>query len=456
MKLRLVTAGAGAAWESALVQACQAGQVAAQVVHRCYDLGDLLAVAAAGQAEVAAVAADTRWLDRDALARLAAAGLAVVGVAPAGDEASERRLRQLGLLQVASDSDPPDALVEQARAALGAEPGAEEIGPPDQAAPPPDRVAPPPDQREASPDQPATAPSPERDARHLLAAVWGPKGAPGRTTVAVNLAFEAAAAGGEVLLVDADTYGGAVAQTLGFLDDAPGLGWAARLAGRGELDVPRLWRSVRRAAPGGPRVLPGLPRAELWTEVRPGTWEAMLELFRVAFPVTVVDAGFCLEEDEELLYDQVRLRRNAVTRLAVERADLVVAVARADPVGLHAFIRGYQELRDLGIPASRVRVVVNQLRPGMFGGDPADQVRAALRRYLGVEPAVVVPYDRAGVDAALLAGQALREARPGCAAQAALARLAGVLFPVPAPPARRARRRSRHPGHAGATAGSGP
>jgi hypothetical protein len=190
VKLRLVTAGAGAAWESALVQACQAGQVAAQVVHRCYDLGDLLAVAAAGQAEAAVVAADTRWLDRDALAQLAAAGLAVVGVAPAADEASERRLRQLGLVQVAFDGDPPDALVERAREALAAEPGEEEAPP-------------------ASPDQ-VPAP-PKRDARHVLAVVWGPKGAPGRTTVAVNLAFEAAASGAEVLLVDADTYGGAVA-----------------------------------------------------------------------------------------------------------------------------------------------------------------------------------------------------------------------------------------------------
>jgi MinD-like ATPase involved in chromosome partitioning or flagellar assembly len=435
VKLRLVTAGAGAAWESALVQACQAGQVAAQVVHRCYDLGDLLAVAAAGQAEAAVVAADTRWLDRDALAQLAAAGLAVVGVAPAADEASERRLRQLGLVQVAFDGDPPDALVERAREALAAEPGEEEAPP-------------------ASPDQ-VPAP-PKRDARHVLAVVWGPKGAPGRTTVAVNLAFEAAASGAEVLLVDADTYGGAVAQTLGFLDDAPGLGWAARLAGRGELDVLRLRQSVRRAAPGGPRVLPGLPRAELWTEVRPGDWEAMLDLFRVAFRVSVVDAGFCLEEDEELLYDQVRLRRNAVTRLAVERADLVVAVARADPVGLHAFIRGYQELRDLGVPAGRIRVVVNQLRPGMFGGDrPAEQVRAALRRYVGIEPVAVVPYDRAGVDAALLAGQALREARPGCPAQAALARVTEALFPAPAVPPRRSRR-SRRPGHATATAGPGP
>ena len=244
----MVTAGVGAAWEAALVQACQAGQVAARVLHRCYDLGDLLAVAAAGQAEVAVVAAGTRWLDRDALARLAAAGLAVVGVTAAGDEDGERRLRQLGLLHVASDADPPEALVDQARAALAK-----------------------PDPEDASPE-PDVPPPADGDTRRVLAAVWGPKGGPGRTTVAVNLAFEAAAVGGEVLLVDADTYGGAVAQTLGFLDDAPGLAWAARLAGRGELDALRLWQSVRRAAPGGPRVLPGLPRAELWTEVRPGTW----------------------------------------------------------------------------------------------------------------------------------------------------------------------------------------
>jgi Flp pilus assembly CpaE family ATPase len=441
VKTRLVTAGAGAAWEAALVQACNAGQVAAQVVHRCYDLGDLLAVAAAGQAEAAVVAAGTRWLDRDALARLAAAGLAVIGVAPAGDEDGERRLRQLGLQHIASDADPPEALVDRARAVLAAEPESDdEPRVPGDVAQAPGEAAVPPD----------------TDPRRLLVAVWGPKGAPGRTTIAVNLAFEAAAGGGEVLLVDADTYGGAVAQTLGFLDDAPGLAWAARLAGRGELDAPRLWRATRRAAARGPRVLPGLPRAELWTEVRPGTWEALLELFRVAFPLSIVDAGFCLEEDEELLYDQVRFRRNAVTRLAVQHADLVVAVARADPVGLHGFIRGYQELRDLGVPAGKIRVVVNQLRPGMFGGDrPAEQVRAALGRYAGIEPAAVVPYDRTGIDAALLAGQALREARLGCPAQQALARLAAVLFPAHAARPRRTRRRSGTPRHP-AAARAGP
>jgi len=191
MRTRLVTAGVGADWEAALVAACQEGRLPAEVLHRCYDLGDLLAVAAAGQAEVALIGAATRWLDRDALARMAAAGLAVVGVAPAGDEDSERRLRQLGLQYVGSDADPPAALVDLARAALAAEPA--------------------PGEEPTEPVEPQAPP--DAEGRRTLIAVWGPTGAPGRTTVAVNLAFEAAPLAGEVLLVDADTYDGTVAHT---------------------------------------------------------------------------------------------------------------------------------------------------------------------------------------------------------------------------------------------------
>jgi Flp pilus assembly CpaE family ATPase len=190
-------------------------------------------------------------------------------------------------------------------------------------------------------------------------------------------------------------------------------------------------------------VLAGLPRADLWTEIRPSTWESLLDLLRVTFPVTVVDVGFCLEEDEELLYDHVRFRRNAVSRLALQRADTVVAVTRADPVGLHDFVRGYQQLRELGVSASRVRVVVNLVRGGLFGGDAIGQIRAALTRYLGLEPMAFVPYDRAALDAALMAGQALREARPGSPAQQALAALAASVLGLPPAPQQRRRRRRR-------------
>jgi len=505
MRLRLVTVGAGAAWEADLVRACQAGEVAAEVLQRCYDLGDLLAAAAGGRAEVAIVAGELRWMDRDALSRLATTGLRVVGVVPTASEDTERRLRQLGLQQLGHASDPPAMLVKLARAAVTTEaaPAAApqtgtgtrtRSGSPSEGAlvhnplpfgeageaetlpvPAPSLSAAPPEVAaddagagagagdpgaveagvDAAPADLADPSDPsgrfgsgfELDAAHAqrgIIVVWGPKGAPGRTTIAVNLAFESVPLAGETLLVDADTYGGTIAQALGFLEDYPGLAWAARLASRGELDSLRLWQAARRAGADGPRVLAGLPRAELWTEVRPSTWEALLDLFQVAFPLTIVDVGFCLEEDEELLYDQVRLRRNAVTRLALQRADLVVAVARADPVGLHDFIRGYQQLRELDVPAERVSVVVNQVRGGSFGGDqPAEQIRAALRRYTGIDPAAMIPYDRAGMDAALMAGQALCEARASSAARQALLTLAASILDPPATTRRQQTRRRR-------------
>ncbi len=462
MRLRLVTAGVGAPWESALARACQDGSVPAVVVQRCYDLGDLLASAVAGKSEVAMVAAGVRWLDRETLARVGAGGLAVVGVVPAGDEEAERRLLQLGVDYVIPDTTRPSVLVDLAKAVLAARrnhrpESGKSLGTPGDPAGPTDPShtedtaaaksmrgaaaatgsgrgsSPGPRTPSGRPTQ-TQAPADSSDGHqreHSVIVVWGPKGAPGRTTIAINLAFESLPLAGETLLVDADAYGGSIAQMLGFLDDCPGLAWAARLAGRGELDGPKLRRATRRAGPYGPRILAGLPRAELWTEVRPSTWESLLGLFRVSFPLTVVDVGFCLEEDEELLYDHVRFRRNAVTRLALQRADTVVAVARADPIGLHDFVRGYQQLRELGVSPGRIRVVVNQVRGGLFGGDAIGQIRAALTRYLGLEPWAFVPYDRAGADAALMAGQALREARPGSPAQQAMAALASSILGMP-------------------------
>ena len=80
--------------------------------------------------------------------------------------------------------------------------------------------------------------------RGRVVAVWGPTGAPGRTTVAVGVADEAARLGVSTLLVDADVYGGVVAQVLGLLDESPGLAGAARQASAGGLDGARCsgWR----------------------------------------------------------------------------------------------------------------------------------------------------------------------------------------------------------------------
>jgi Flp pilus assembly CpaE family ATPase len=98
-------------------------------------------------------------------------------------------------------------------------------------------------------------------------------------------------------------------------------------------------------------------------------------------------------------------------------------------------------LRELDVPADRIRVVVNQLRAGLFDGDAASQIRAALSRYLGVEPVAFIPYDRAALDASTFVTRSIAEVCPGSPAGRALADLTRSMLGIPAQRVRRWRRR---------------
>jgi Flp pilus assembly CpaE family ATPase len=287
--------------------------------------------------------------------------------------------------------------------------------------------------RQALPDPapsppPAPVAEPPAPADGQVVAVWGPTGAPGRTTVAVTLAGETAALGRSCLLVDADVYGGVVAQVLGLLDESPGIAAAARLANAGSLDVAGLARLARQVDPHL-RVLTGTARADRWPELRPAAVEEVLRLARRLAVTTVVDCGFSLEQDEELAYDTAAPRRNGATLAVLEAADTVVVVGSGDPVGLQRLVRGLAELKEV-VPGVQPLVVVNRVRPSAVPGDAAAEIRAALGRYAGVSEPVLVPLDVAGVDAALAGGRLLHEASPGSPARAALAALAASLAGV--------------------------
>ena len=86
MALQVFTAVTGAAWESELVGALDRADHGVTVVRRCVDVSELLAVAATGTGQAALLSAELRRLDGDAVARLEAAGVAVVGLVEPGDE----------------------------------------------------------------------------------------------------------------------------------------------------------------------------------------------------------------------------------------------------------------------------------------------------------------------------------------------------------------------------------
>jgi Flp pilus assembly CpaE family ATPase len=431
MAVQVFTAVTGAAWESTLVGALDRADHGVTVVRRCVDVSELLAAAATGTGQAALLSAELQRLDGDAVTRLTAAGVAVVGLVEPGDERAAERLRQLGVPFVLPADADAEVIAQALREAVAGVPtSSRHVADPGAALP---ALGVP----EVAADRPV--------GRGRLVAVWGPTGAPGRTTVAVGLADEAARMGASTFLVDADVYGGVVAQVLGLLDDSPGLAGAARQAGAGTLDAATLVRLAWSVRPHL-RVLTGLARADRWPELRPAAVATVLEVARELAELVVVDCGFNLEDDEELSFDTAAPRRNGATLAVLAAADTVLCVSGADPVALQRSVRALDDLRE-ALPGVDPVLVVNQVRRGPVPGDPRHEIAAAIQRFTGRTVAHFLPADRRATDAALAAGLTLAEAAAGSPLRAGLRALAASLARVAEPAAgRRGPRRNRRAG----------
>ena len=270
VKLDVLCAADGASWEQRLVTGFEAGRHPVAIVRRCVDIVDLLAVATSGQGRAALVAADLPRFDAHAIDRLTSCQVVAVGVLARGDADAAERLRRAGVDYVVPEDAEPgvvaSVLVEAVRAGS---PGAEARH----------------DSREFADPAAALPLSPLADdpvieldgsARGKVVAVWGPTGAPGRTTVAVTLADEIAGLGRQSLLVDADVYGGAIAPMVGLLDESPGIAAACRQAAAGRLDPAALaalcWQLT--------------PRLRVLTRLR--TWYRLLGAVMATSPFVAV------------------------------------------------------------------------------------------------------------------------------------------------------------------------
>ena len=231
--------------------------------------------------------------------------------------------------------------------------------------------------------------------------VWGPAGAPGRSTVAVEIAVEIARGAAGVALVDADSHAPSLALTLGLADEGPGFAAACRQAEVGGLDARELTRISIPLGRTGVDVLTGINRPSRWPELSEARVGAALETCRAWVEHTVVDVAASLERDEEIVSDLDGPRRNAATLAALSSADLVVAVTAADPVGISRFLRQMPEVRGI-VGDTPIVVVANRLRPGALGVDARGQVRRTLERFGSVRDVWFVPQDPRSADAALL------------------------------------------------------
>jgi len=278
----------------------------------------------------------------------------------------------------------------------------------------------------------ADAPAPAPHTRGTVIAVWGPAGSPGRTTLAIAIAAEIAAAGFTVALADVDTHSASVAPALGLMDEAPGFAAACRLAGADSLDRAELERIGQRHDAGDSSfwVLTGIGQPSRWPELSADRVLATIDECRRWVDYVVLDTASNLESDEEISSDMFAPRRNAATVTALREADHIVAVASADPVGLARFLRAHGDLADVAVTLE-ITVVANKVRASAIGLGPAAQVTQTLSRFGGIDDPVLVPWDQQAMDAAVLSARTLAEVAPKSAARLAIRRLvADRLLPV--------------------------
>lgn len=373
------------------------------VVARCDNANELSSILAGCGAELALVAAESRYLTDRLMAEADRVGVRLIALADTDDGA--HLAARLSLYEVVRADSGWDAVEAAIRG----------------------------DQLRVTPTRPKTD-------RGEVVAVWGPAGSPGRTTIAVNLAAELAAAGRTVALADVDTHSASIAPTLGLLDEAPGFAAACRLAGANSLTLEQLERIGQRyqSAHGSFWVLTGIGRPSRWPELSAERVVDTLQECRTWVDYTVVDTGASLENDEEISSDLHSPRRNAATIAALREADHVIAVGAADPVGLSRFLRAHVDLMET-LATDRVTVVMNKLRSSAIGASPSAQVEASLERFGGIMSPVLVPHDQGALDAAVLTGSTLYDTAAKSPARLAIGALATERILPPAPERERTR-----------------
>lgn len=424
--------------EERLAQEFASARGNVRIARRCADLAELIAAATAGIGTVALICSEQQGFDREVVAELRDHHVSTIALVPDIDGWQTGRMHALGVhgvCQIDESTDKLQALltapVREQENSTSADPNGDPRAEPGSHHADLLRAT-----RDTDSDDDGVAGLPKRG---CVVAVWGPGGAPGRTSLAINLATElaaspaawprtsrdapATAAGTEVLLVDADTHNPSLAQHLAMLDESAGLALAARSAGQGRLDLIRLAELTPRLDKHL-RVLSGIGRPVRWPEAPSSSLDIVWDRARELADFTIVDAGADMESDEALTYDTRAPQRNGATLSALAAADLVIIVGAADPVGIQRLVRALAEHDEagLGLRAERM-VVVNRVRSSVTGAHPQATLRDALARYAGVEVDVLIPDDPQGFDAAILAGQTLAEAQPHSPARRVIAEL---------------------------------
>ena len=310
---RIATVLSAREWEPKLVDAARRDPTV-RVVRRAYEPQDL---DRAGPLDIVVVGAETSWITPSRIRSIRRSGTRVVGVYPSGDRPGHELLRRGGVDVALPDSTPAEDLLSAASMV-------------------------------------AADSLPSIQAGRLIS-VTGPRGAPGRTEVAVALA-QTIARKTPTAIVDLDIDAPGVAFRLG-LGPGPGLVDLVDAARSGDQE----WQST---GPGRLTVVGGSGLPSTHSGSTFNTAE-LLDTVLTSFTVSVADIGPWRIDNSTL-----------------STSDATVLVCDAHPTSL---IRAARLVHDWEGPVPYV--VLNRA-----GSPPDETTLRTARRALGLEPHTTLPH----------------------------------------------------------------
>lgn len=379
----LVLALTGLHAEGDVVRSLTGAHAPARISRRVTDVVGLLAACGAGLADGALVAARFPGLDAGVLQRLRDAGVMCWGIVDPEDDDGHQLLRDRGLPVAVVGGDVASAM----RALI--------------------------EERAGTPNSPgATAGS--------LIVVTGPAGAPGRSTVALNVAAECP----EALLVDADPSAPSLAFQLDLDPAATGILAASRAAQLGVLTPPALL-AASQAAGDGLHVVTGVAAPARVGELDGVRGSALWQAATGTGLPVIVDAGaFPSPQAPALLAG------------ALAAAGVVVVVADPSALGIRRLVSGYADLASQ--TSAPIILVWNRLvagRSATLGRRPLERLRP-VHEALGAAAVTGLPWDPHAAAALDGHGGSLGTRAPKSVLRAAIRGLAGDLVRSPVLPSR--------------------
>jgi MinD-like ATPase involved in chromosome partitioning or flagellar assembly len=192
-----------------------------------------------------------------------------------------------------------------------------------------------------------------------LIAVWGPLGSTGKSTVALNVAYELSQMGQRVILLDLDTHSPALAQLLPIKTGTAGLAGAARLIRQGRFTPEELERlSVTIRYRGTKlKLLQGLANPSRWPEVTPDTVSQLVSTAKFNHDFLIADIASPIED--QLSSPEHSTQRNSATRTALRLSVQTITVLAGTHLSLSRYLNSFNALNEL----QKVRRIVLNRAP---------------------------------------------------------------------------------------------